>query len=125
LILEPAPIGGGVRFLISPEPAVTAFVPASDVSGPFTDAELLQAGGLVVREQPQGDLSSQTVVDAVGARAASVRVGLSDGAMVHSDPDPYSGLRTYQLYFADGTRFIDVKGLDPLLVITAARGMYC
>jgi hypothetical protein len=113
-IVVPASLGGGIAFELSPsEPAVTAFLPASPLSGAFIDVDVLRSDGVVVTEEPAGNLSAQVVFDTVGARAADVRVGLSDGAMVHSDPDSVSGVRTYQLYFSDGSRLSTSRASIP------------
>jgi hypothetical protein len=85
----------------------------------------LAAGGLLTAQQPAAPgRDAKTVLETAGARATSIAVGPHDAAVVHADPGP-DGLRAYHIYWSDGTRFNFAIAADPLLVIDAARSMYC
>lgn len=85
----------------------------------------LATGGLLIAQQPAASgRDAKSVLETVGARATIIAVGTYDAAVVHADPG-LDGQRPYHVYWSDGTRFNFAIAADPLVVIDAARSMYC
>ena len=108
--------GAAVMVIYSPTP-----LPAD-----ATIVELVRAGGLEIVRQPPGNGSAADVISAVGARAASLKVGPYDAAIVHGDPIGSDDARPYELDWSDGSNDYMVYGGQPAVaVIGAARSFYC
>jgi hypothetical protein len=116
------------RVLVVLRPAenqVTAYFASRAIDATDSVDTFLAAGGLLIAQQPAADgRDAKTVLSTVGARSTSIAVGPHDAAVVHADPDR-NGLRSYNVYWTDGTRFNFVIAADAIAAVDAARSMYC
>ena len=91
-----------------------------------TVVDLVMAGGMEIIRQPAGNGGAADVFAAVGDRAAALKVGPYDAAIVHTDPVGSDDLRPFELHWSDGTNDFMVYGNVPAVgVINTARSFYC
>lgn len=107
---------GSAMLVLSPGP----------LSADDTVVDLVRAGGLEIVRQPRGNGAAADVIAAVGPRAAPLKVGPYDGAIVHGDPIGSDDVRPYELHWSDGSNDFMIYGRLPAGdVIRTARSLYC
>ncbi len=90
-----------------------------------TVVDLLSRGGISFIQRRAAGQDAALVVETVGSRASTVRIGPYVGALVHADPMPTRS-RTWNLYWSDGIRDMSIEGnVSSGTVIALARSLYC
>jgi hypothetical protein len=110
---------------VGADQSVISVYAATPLTSTETIVDLLSRGGVTVLQRQAAGQDASLVVETVGSRAATVRIGPYVGALVHADPLP-TGARSWNLYWSDGARDLSIEGgVSSGTVVALARSFYC
>ena len=105
---------------------VQLFYADSAVDGSTTFEDLIRSRAVrFIAHRAEGD-DAATVRSTIKDRAALVRIGPFDGAVVHSDPIGAFRVRTWDVYWSDGRLDYSVEStVEPDELARLTQSLYC